>query len=305
MNKKIHILAVTDYSLVAANACRYAFQFAKHINASITFLHIYQYPAFLPDSITERDRIKNYLADIESKKIEQFRLEILDYFEVDPHESASGCFAYEGDVTEEILEEAKRSDAKFIVAGTHGAFGFRKYMMGSHAWEIIRKSEIPVLVVPLESAFRGFKNIIFGTEYNSGEIPVINFVSRLAKLSDGNVTILHISGNTSTADAEMHAAKAFQQEIIDKTGFSNFNFNIIHNEEVVEGLDKFCVEKNADCLILSNNRSFSIDKILPPLFKKNKKISVNTHVPLLVIPAYYSVLQKKYWESAGLEYHLR
>jgi len=305
MNKKLHLIAATDYSMVSVNACRYALQLAGHLNASLTFIHVYQHPAVLPNLLTERGKIKKYLSDTESKKIEEFRLDRIAEEKSGHTEVETNCFAYEGNVTKEILDEAKRSKADFIITGTHGTSGFRNYIIGSHAWEIIRKSEIPVFAIPQESSFHGFKNIVFGTEYNKDEIPAIRFLSRLAGLSHGHVTVLHIIDKLISADGELTIAQEFQKEITDRAEFSNFELTIVQNEEVAEGLVKYSTDKNADCIVLSNNKSFRVENILPRLFRKAKKLSVSTNVPLLVIPSRYSVLQKKLWELSGLEYYLK
>ena len=305
MIKKIHIIAATDYSLAATNACRYAIKLAKHLSGVVTFIHVYKYPAVMPDSLSERDKIKKYLSDIESKKIEEYRLEILAKMKIRTDEIETNGFAYEGDITNEILDEAKRSEADFIITGTHGPAGFRKRFIGNHTWEIIRKSPVPVFAVPQDSSFNGFKNIVFGTEYNQDEIPVIKFLSHLAGLSEGHLTILHVSEKRLSANGELKIAQDFQKDVIDKSGLHNFDLTIIQNDEIAEGLDKFCVEKNADCIILSNNKSLRIENILPPLLRKTKKLSTISQVPLLVIPAYYSILQKKFWELSGLEYYFR
>ena len=49
----------------------------------------------------------------------------------------------------EILEQARKMRADVIVMGTHGRGTFADAMLGSTARRVVRRSEIPVLVVRL------------------------------------------------------------------------------------------------------------------------------------------------------------
>jgi nucleotide-binding universal stress UspA family protein len=47
-----------------------------------------------------------------------------------------------------MLRAAKDGDASLIVLGTHGRRGLRRWVMGSDAEEVVRRSPVPVLLVP-------------------------------------------------------------------------------------------------------------------------------------------------------------
>jgi len=50
-------------------------------------------------------------------------------------------------VADEVLREAKRWKADLIVMGTHGHRGIRRLVLGSDADQVVRKAEVPVLLV--------------------------------------------------------------------------------------------------------------------------------------------------------------
>ena len=52
-------------------------------------------------------------------------------------------------VAEAIRDGARKRQADLVVVGTHGRPGPRKFLLGSVAEEVLRASEIDVLVVPL------------------------------------------------------------------------------------------------------------------------------------------------------------
>lgn len=48
-----------------------------------------------------------------------------------------------------ILATEKRKDVAMVVVGTHGKSGFKKFILGSVAADVVSKSTTPVLVVPM------------------------------------------------------------------------------------------------------------------------------------------------------------
>jgi len=56
----------------------------------------------------------------------------------------------QGSPCEEIVKLAARRDARWIVMGTHGRSGLSRFLVGSVAEGVLRKSRIPVLIVPMQ-----------------------------------------------------------------------------------------------------------------------------------------------------------
>ncbi|MCP4450115.1 MAG: universal stress protein [Planctomycetes bacterium] len=54
----------------------------------------------------------------------------------------------EGPVTKTILEEATKHEASMIIVGSHGHGTMRQLLLGSVSEGVLRKSSIPVLVIP-------------------------------------------------------------------------------------------------------------------------------------------------------------
>jgi nucleotide-binding universal stress UspA family protein len=56
-------------------------------------------------------------------------------------------FLGHGDVVEAILTAAREVDAGMVVMGTHGRKGLERFMLGSVAEQVMRRSTCPVMVV--------------------------------------------------------------------------------------------------------------------------------------------------------------
>ncbi|MCP4501129.1 MAG: universal stress protein [Deltaproteobacteria bacterium] len=63
------------------------------------------------------------------------------------HDMDVETLALEGDPMECIFRAAKDNECNRIIMGSHGRRGLDRYLLGSVAEKIVRRSEIPVLVV--------------------------------------------------------------------------------------------------------------------------------------------------------------
>ncbi len=57
-------------------------------------------------------------------------------------------FMPEGNPEEDIIKTAKNWKADLLVLGTHGRTGLKHLLMGSTAERVMRRSDIPVMMVP-------------------------------------------------------------------------------------------------------------------------------------------------------------
>src|ERR1044071_3624965 len=148
------ILLATDYSEAVMNAERYAVQFAKALNARLIFFHIFPAPTVFPSQTVEYvksiDTEKIQLA--EEKRLMLHRDEVFRSLHVSKEALVSECIVLEGtNVGREIRKAADEARANVIIVGTHGVSGFREMFLGSHSWDVMRKSNVPVLAIPKDA----------------------------------------------------------------------------------------------------------------------------------------------------------
>jgi nucleotide-binding universal stress UspA family protein len=54
----------------------------------------------------------------------------------------------QGAIVDTIIEQAQRQEARFIILGTHGRGAVQHLLVGSVSEGVIRRSAVPVVVVP-------------------------------------------------------------------------------------------------------------------------------------------------------------
>ncbi len=154
------ILYATDLSVNSAHAFKHAISLARRYNAKITLLHI------LPevDSST-----MNYVATVMGEEklagLElEHKAEIKDEIRrrlhrfaneelIDHPEDAERIADIEvhyGNPVAHILQHSDALDVDMIVLGSHGKGALKYAFLGSVAEKVLRKSQRPMLVVPLD-----------------------------------------------------------------------------------------------------------------------------------------------------------
>jgi nucleotide-binding universal stress UspA family protein len=161
------ILYATDLSPAALSALKHAASLADRYNADVTVLHI------LPDSLEllsegagadlaelfgeEAAHFINK-GDVERAmqamhvRLESLLKEDFTHPQTGAHLANARAKVVCGEAAERILEESRSGGYDLIVMGTHGHGVLLDMVIGSVAKETIRRSRIPVLVVPLPRA---------------------------------------------------------------------------------------------------------------------------------------------------------
>jgi nucleotide-binding universal stress UspA family protein len=138
------ILAATDFSLTSHDAIGAARDLAAALDATLHVVHVIPDPARLPWSV---DTGIAYL-DLEKAWRAQAEKSLAELRTRSSLPASAVTTVRCGDEANEILAEAHRVSAAFIVLGTHGLGRLARLVMGSVADKVLRHTDRPVLVVP-------------------------------------------------------------------------------------------------------------------------------------------------------------
>ncbi|MBI4947544.1 MAG: universal stress protein [Bacteroidetes bacterium] len=284
MRKYYKILLATDYSDAVINAERYAVQFAKNINAIITFFHAYNSPLPPPKITMSYEETLQKFKTEEMKKLIQHRNDLFRSLNINHDKLISECVVKDGSAGNKICKYAKESNADFIIIGSHGESGFRDVLFGSHTWNVIKKSLIPVIIVPKDALFTGIKNIVFGTEYREGEISALNFLAQFSKQLEAELIVLHVTNYVLSKAFEKEMFEKFKNDIEGKISYKKLKMRLIKNDNLIDGLNKFCENERADLLVMAPEKQILFEKIFLPSASSTRKMSFHSTIPLMTIP---------------------
>lgn len=138
--KALHIVAPVDLDEHSAKVISYAAQMAEKLGAKLTVLHIVEPIRAMGDMILGSTTIEDFNARRYSQSKQVLGKLIAD---------CSGCTAelIVGEIVEEIVSFARKSQADLIIIGTHGSKGIEKLLLGSVAERVVKRAPCPSLVM--------------------------------------------------------------------------------------------------------------------------------------------------------------
>jgi nucleotide-binding universal stress UspA family protein len=139
------ILAAIDFSAATAQVLDSAAEMARSFNGSVMLLHVVR----LPHAAVGYDLEMQHMADLSTAMEEA----------ADKHLArvraalqlkgvATQSLRLTGTPAQDILEQARKCAADFIVMGSHGHTGSRDSAIGATTRGVIKRAPCPVLVVP-------------------------------------------------------------------------------------------------------------------------------------------------------------
>ena len=274
-----NILIPTDFSKNARNAISYAMEFFKEQRCTFYFLHTYTPAFYRMDYILGGpgfSAIPDKGLDISQAGLEQTVADVKAQYG-NPNHTFEMVSAF-NILSDEINELTKRKDISLVVMGTQGATGAKEIFLGSNAVYVIRKSRIPVLVVPEGFAYRPAGRILFPTDYLSRyRDKDLQILIAFAKMQQATVTVLHVQ--------EENPLSVLQQE--NRTMLDRSLQQLSHRMEELKGaympdaVIDFADRMEADMVVMMHRRHSFLQRLL--LQQNIDQIGFHTKVPLLVI----------------------
>ncbi len=283
-----NILVPVDFSSHSFNAAKYAVHVAQQKNARITFVHVffnpmvnpvsfdnfYSYPSNLADAIHE-------IEESARKNMKEFIDRMNDYIS---KEEISGVRPktrlLAGGAEDAILALAESEKFDLIIAGSRGKATSDTWL-GSFTSQIIEKSKIPVLTIPGEAVYKKskFKRFMYATNFDKSDGMAIRRLLNIARPIEPHIYVVHIDVTANNPFINFDI-KHFKDKYIGSIEEVKMDFDLIINENIIEGIEKFISEKKIDILTVTTHKRNLITSFLRPSIAKELLFEIN--IPLLV-----------------------
>ncbi|HKV47031.1 MAG TPA: universal stress protein [Candidatus Acidoferrales bacterium] len=184
------ILFPTDFSTPSERALPFAVTLARAYGATIHMLHVLPPQPMsyaTPDALARTMETQLEYAQSEVRGLETGLAAI----------SHDVNITRAADVWEAIQESLRNTAADLIILGTHGRTGAEKFLLGSVAEEVFRRSPIPVLTVgpsvnsPVQEPQR-FHRILFATDFSPHSLAALPHAIALAQQNRAFLILLHV-----------------------------------------------------------------------------------------------------------------
>lgn len=272
------ILVPTDYSDVSNNATRYAIELAKQLDAKLILFHAYHRRILLSSlplifNDTELERI-----NLERLKAEEHNIK---------HECCNAVetesLTYNGrNVIDGILKVIKEREIDYIVMGITGSSMLEEVLIGSTTISAIKKTKLPVFIIPKEAKFKKIEKFVFIHNYN--EPTPKNVMEELQLVCNKFKSELIIYGKPELQGVEkFKEVESVMNAEFTRAGASSVNhmLTFTEDENQVEEINAFLDFHKADMVAMMPNTSKSFAEI----FKRDNTtlMAFHTHLPLLIL----------------------
>lgn len=274
------ILLPTDFSDNAWNAIVYALQFFKNETCRFYVLHTYT-PTFyrldymmggptfsaIPDMGVDLAQagLDKTLADIKkAHKNPKHHYRMLSAFNT---------------LTDEIREVTDREGINLVVMGTQGVSGAMEVLIGTHTIHVLRKSNIPILVIPTGYAFREIKSVLFPSDF---AIPFqqndLKSLVELIKIINAELTVLNVKNDYElTVDQKKNVNSL-------KTRFKELQpkFEQVKGKLMPDAIPEYIERHHIGLLAMMNRKHSFLERLL--VKSSVDYIGYHTKIPFLVMP---------------------
>jgi nucleotide-binding universal stress UspA family protein len=185
-----NILYLTDFSEPSEAAFPFATAMARKYGATVHALHVVvpaPYVFTAPETIANSIALEEEMAEANMQSLDS-RLDGLSHQTIIERGPALWCV---------IENEIASTHADMIVLGTHGRTGTQKFLLGSVAEEVFRRSPVPALTIGPQVR-RGvhnggrFRRILFASDFSPESAAAAPYAISLARENEARLLLVHV-----------------------------------------------------------------------------------------------------------------
>lgn len=253
----------------------YAAQFAKKYGGSINLLHVQELPYISMESpITGFEEAYLKMKGDADKEMEKLCEETEAEYGVTCTREVSSI-----NLPLAISREAM-GGYDIIIMGASDKDSIDGNLFGNNAFQAIRNTECPLLVVPEGFDYEEIKKMVFATDYQSQEKVTLKQLKQFFDKVCPEMTVLHVSEKDTEVSQEVY--KAFKSYVEDELGCpKELHFKRVVDEDEVNGINNYMETGDDNLLVLTTkSRNF-----LQAMLHKSitKRITKKATYPVLVL----------------------
>lgn len=238
---KNHILVPVDFSEQSIIALEQSYNLARLTKSDITLINVidesFQLPFFSKkDNTSMEKKIKKELEKLCKETMQKVSIQV-------------NCIVAQGKVYEEIQKVARKLKSSFIVMGTNGSVGFKKFI-GSNALRVVREAPCPVITIKGKKHRFGCKNILLPLDLTKETREKVDKSIEIARLFSSTIHLVTIL----TTDDEFIVKKLRRQmsQVHDyiKENDVLCTIEFIHNDDVINSVQNYAKKIKADLLMI-------------------------------------------------------
>lgn len=266
-----NIIIPTDFSKNATEALDFAISNFNDADTCFWLVHVYRLPysgavvSIDLDNLLKKDREEDLRGELKAIRAKFPGLQIQGH-------------ALQGMLVDIIAKIVKKESIDMIVMGTTGATGVKGILLGSNAANIVKNSNIPVLLFPTDCGVPSMKKVVFATDLEIVKgYETFQPIRQIVKKTGAELDILHLE------DVEDLPIDNDREELLLDSIFVDLphGFHVKELKHAEEDILDYAHDVNADLIVVvARNYSF-FERIVHR--STSRKLSMLTNVPLLIL----------------------
>lgn len=276
MMKKI--ICPTDFSEPANNALEYAGKLAQVLKAAVHLVNVEKMQPQLDGNVSMAEGAGTSVkqkTSVAAGKLEQMATEVQETFSVPS--------SYEVDITTGSLSSAISElgkEGSMIVMGTNGADGLKQFLFGTNTYNVIRKTQCPVMLVPQNYSFEPYNNITFILVDALNNAGVLSSFFEFAGSFKAKITFVYVGERDPYREQDFFQGMPEEARKHFLEG-DNLQFKSVFSDDTDQAVDDFIRENPSDLLVMVAHQRNAMERI----FTKTPylaRFSATAYYPLLV-----------------------
>ena len=252
------ILIPVDFSDLARHAFELGKQLQSELQAELHFVHIVTLPSHIlltPDGeLFDDDEM-----DITQLQLEHAQAERKLMAWIDNVQSNVVNKVLYGHVNETLLHYAQKIKADMVLMGTHGAFGMRELLNGSHAEYLAMHADMPILSLKGEAGKR-IEKMVLAADFTAVLPTNISLLLALRSALQAQLYLLQIQkpGKRKREVEIQERMSAFAEA----NGLEDVAYAIFPAEDLEEGIVRFAANNNIDLIAIGSMQRTGLNKLI-------------------------------------------
>ncbi len=270
------ILCLTDFSENAYNGILYANELAKKLSANLILMHTYQLDV---DPLSEGSTLPSLIAHSDTESRDKLSAICMDLKREDKYSTTSYEYLIrEGGVSKNLNKTIVEQGIELVVFSIEGDLSPNDSYYGSIVSQLVQTTKCSIIAVPKGIKFKKIENIVYAFDIenqNTFEKDILYFT----KLVNAKLNILSYLSEEDEKKVEQIYAKFGQLK--QDSGYTNIQLDIKSSENILSSLSEYIVDRNADLVVLENNKRTLYKRFLEGSFTRD--FIFLSKIPVLVI----------------------
>ena len=181
-----------------------------------------------------------------------------------------------------IVAHSHNFNHDFIITGSKGIQkGFLKQLLGSNAQKIIRKAQVPILVIKEDTVKFPFKNIVLVSDFKEDISNAFKEVDKIAKKCYAKIHLLNINTTSdfNSVENELQPIRMFLKNF---PKLENYAMHVYNESTVLGGIEKFESSNDVDLFVMYTHSRKGLSSIFSKSIAENVFITWQKYITHMI-----------------------